>query len=394
MIIRRKTSDLDMVFSSEDFLAGELFTHGQSCIWLVGHSDLAQALLQDVDPHSQLAAMVLNVSYEEFIRRKKEPRFKAARQAAKPVTFGKPGGAGSPTIVMQQRKQGPATPCPGGPSLVDDGDGNLVEGFNGLRFCILMNGAKACGIRKTTFIKKRGRDERIPPTCVECLECAEQISNVWKRQWRENVKYFDFISDCVDCGMRITREMLDRWPHLYEVFEPGQRLAPGEIMQHVSGRVRRIERFTEAANGFFQGLLADITKAAARRASRECYDSTYRIPDDITYWNSKRSSYVGGVSPLYGSRLIGFFHDELFFEHPRSVAPEAADRVSEIMVEEMAVYCPDVAAKAKAEPTLMERWDKRASYLTHDGRLAVWTPEHNSKTCPECLADLAAKRAA
>lgn len=370
------------LFSSEDFKAGELFTHAQSCIWLVGHSDLATALLNDIDPHSALAASVLGMTYDEFIARKKEPACKAGRQAAKPFTFGKPGLMGSAKLVLQQRSQGPDTPCELGPSMIDDGTntGNEVPGYRGLRFCILMRGAKRCGEhpdgRPNKTTKWGGRYSKpIPPTCRACLECADHLGGIWMRQWSENRPYFDFINQAVDRGMEITPEAIERWPWIAEWFEPWHITDPGQIMQHFSGRLRGGLEATNCANGFFQALLADITKRALRRVARECYDRTYRVPAQA-YANSRPSRFGGTTSPLLGSRPIGFFHDELFFEHPESIAPEAAERVSEIMVEEMMYVCQDVAPAVEAPPTLMRRWYKQAE-PTRDssGRLVAWEPK-------------------
>ncbi len=305
--------------------------------------------------------------------------FVVARDGGVPVVvgqcfnFGKPGGMGDVKLVLQQRKQGPDTPCPGGPALVDDGSGkgNLVPGYKGLRFCILMDGATSCGTRKRTMY----RDKRIPPTCEHCIECAARLGDYWKRQWSENQRYFNLISVFVDDGMVITGEALDRWPHLKPWFRPGQQLAPGEIMQHVSGRIRGGTDFCSAANGFFQGLLADIAKSALRRVSRECYDRTVRVPD-MVHPNSIRSEFAGAESPLYGSRVIVFQHDELIAEHPESIAHEAATRISEIMRDEMRWYCPDLADAAKAEPTLMRRWYKGAECVRDaSGRLVPWEPK-------------------
>lgn len=364
------------VFSSEDFKAGELFAHGQSCVWLLGYSDLADALLKNIDPHAALAASVLGVSYDEFVKRKRETKFKYVRQASKPFTFGKPTGMSSQKVVLQNRKQGPNTPCPGGPSIIDDGDGNLVPGYKGMRFCIMMDGASSCGRKKVTKWGKPGREKPISPTCLQCLECAEYLGDAWTQQWRENRPYFNVISDFIDNGMVIKEEALERWPHLREVYSGDQRLAPGEIMQHVSGRIRGGLEFCAAANSFFQALVGDISKSAVRRVSRECLDHTVVVPS-MAHSNSKKSAYGGGPSPLFGSHIIGFFHDELFLEHPESMGHDGATRVSEIMVEEMGYYLPYVASAVEAEPTLMRAWSKNAEKVVDaSGRLIPWEPKH------------------
>lgn len=349
------------VLSSEDFEAGELVTHAQSCLWLVGHSELANALCSGKKVHNALGATMIGLTYDEFMRREKEPKCKDARQAAKPGNFGNPGGMGPVKMVQTQRRQGPDTPHPFGPTTIVLEDGTRVRGYKGLRFCILMDGAEACGLEKRMI----WNDRPIAPTCAHCIECAVRLKRAWLEQWPENTGYFQFINDVLDNGQTITAEMLELWPHLQGWFFAGQQLAPGEVMQHVSGRVRQVNTaktdspYCSAANGYFQALLADAAKAALRRTSRECYDHTVRIPD-IIYSNSARSRYAGGPSPLYGSRVITFQHDEQILEHPESMGHDGAMRTSEIMVEELAKYCPDLAPACKAEPTLMYQWIKGA----------------------------------
>ncbi len=376
----------DWCFSSEDFKAGELVTHSQSCKWRVEFSDLGDVLLskdsrgEAMDPHADLAATVLGVSYDEFITNKKLRRFSDTRQASKPENFGKPGGMGDPKLVLQQRKQGPDTPHHTGPNFIKDEEGNLVPGYKGLRFCILMGGEGPCGRRKIS----EWNDRMYSPMCVECLERAVELGSYWKKRWRESKPYFDLVKKCVDHGQVITWEMLQRWPWLQEYYQAGQRLAPGETMHHWSGRVRGGLSFTEAANGWFQGLLVEITKLAYCRVTRECYDRTVRVPG-MLYENSILSKYEGSYSPLYGSRAPGFFHDEIFATHPTSVGSDAAWRISEIMRDCMRYVCPDYADAAIVDPTLMYAWAKDASKVVHGGRLVPWTPEHNPKTCAECL---------
>ncbi len=365
---------------SVDYDSGELVTHAQSCIWITGASELARALLSGTKPHNALGAKMLGMSYEEFQERVKETLCKNARQAAKPPNFGYPGGMGPVKLVHQQRKQGPDTPHPTGPNWVEDDDGKLVRGYKGLRFCIYMDGAARCGARKITM----WRDHKITPTCEHCVECAVRLKETWLQQWPENKAYFKFINQCVEQGQVITWEMIQRWPHLAEVYSPGTQLAPGEIMQHVSGRIRGGVEYCAGANGFFQGLLGDIAKSALRRVSRECYDRALVVPRQV-HWNSKTSAYGGGESPLYGSRVIVFQHDELIPEFPNDRAHDAAMRVSEIMIDEMRVYCPDLADAAKAPPALMSKWFKGAEPLWLRGgakgpadsndRLIPWAPK-------------------
>lgn len=372
------------VFSSEDFKAGETFTHAQSCLWLLGYSDLGKTLLRGQDPHGSVAANVLGVTYEEWDRRRKEPLFKAARQAAKPFVFGKPTGMSSWKLVLSNRAQGPDTPCEWGPSWIDDPDhpGVKIRGYKGLRFCILMRGNKTCGARKVTQWGKR----KIPPACVDCLEAADELGRIWLRQWAENQSYYDLCDEFVNDGMEITWEMLERWPWLKSIYSPGMQTEPGQVFQHWSGTLRGGCDFTTTCNGFFQVLLADIAKLAYRMVCREAYDRTVKVPSKM-FPNSLVSKYAGITSPLLGSKPIAPFHDEIFAEHPLSMAVDGAMRISEIMRDAFRWVCPDMADGVGADPTIMERWWKSAEpvYRNANGevckpdapgaRLALWKPK-------------------
>ncbi|MGN6108963.1 MAG: hypothetical protein ACTHU0_27905 [Kofleriaceae bacterium] len=393
MTIGRPLDD-GWVLSSQDYKAGELVTWAQVCLWTVGKSDLAFALLNQIDPHAAFAAMMLGIDLKDF-----DKKIKAhgdLRQAAKPWNFSKPGGGGVPTIVMQARKQGEDTPHPDGPSTIDDGSGNPIPGFKGLRFCTIMQGAY-CGGRdgkaKRRTWGSRGRERPITPTCALCLELGQQLEATWRRKWSESTKYHDYTSRCVEHGMVITPEMLERWPWWQEVFRPGQQLDPMQIAQFFSGRIRKVGATAETpfcviSNTLFQGLLADIAKLAQRICVRECYDRTIRVPD-MLFHNSRRSRFAGMESPLVGSKNPAFQHDELIAEHPRSVGHEAAWRISEVMEDCMRYICPDLADAAEVKPTLMDAWFKGAEMVVHNGRLVPWTPEHNPKKCGECAAERA-----
>lgn len=359
------------VFSSEDYEAGELITHGQSCIWICGESALADALVRGLKVHNLLGAQMLGLSYDEFQKRVKETVCKDARQAAKPGNFGFPGGMGPVKMVLQQRKQGPDTPHPSGPTMIQLEDGTPIRGYKGLRFCILMEGADRCG-GPGNMTTKWGREHApIVPTCSRCIACAVKLKEAWLKAWPENHEYFAYINDCCENGQLITDEHLRLWPWLRDFFVPG-RLAPGEIMQHHSGRIRGGTDYCSAANGFFQGLLADAAKSALRRVSRECYDRTVRV-EKLAHENSRVSEFAGGPSPLFGHRPIVFAHDEIITEHPISEATEGALRVSEVMCEELMFYCPDLAPAVAADPALMSRWFKGAAAVWEQGLLDVAT---------------------
>lgn len=125
------------------------------------------------------------------------------------------------------------------------------------------------------------------------------------------------------------------------------------LTQLFSNRIRGNVQYTQAANSMFQGLAADGVKHAMWLISRECY--------------------IDKESPLYGTRMVAFIHDEVLAECPEDRAPEAADRLSALMVEGMKAYLPDVPVKA--EPALMRYWYKDAETVRDSaGRLQIWEP--------------------
>jgi DNA polymerase-1 len=315
------------VLSSTDYQGGELVTHAQSCTWMVGYSAMADALNAGQNLHNRLGAKLAGVSYEHFMAELKTNKFfQLCKQAAKPPNFGFSGGMGAVKLVLQQRKQGPDTAHESGPSWIKGKGGVLVPGYKGLRFCVLIGGESRCGAYKVTQWNNRD----YPPTCRACIEVATELKKKWLRTWPENGPYLRLISQMTKNGHT-------------------------NIVQHVSKRVRGKCGYSDAANGYFQGLLADAAKSALRRISKECY--------------AVRSS------PLYGSRVIVFQHDENILEHPEDVASEGAERVGVIMVEELQAYCPDLAPACVAKPALMYRWEKGAEELRGpDGRLIPWEP--------------------
>ena len=85
--------------------------------------------------------------------------------------------------------------------------------------------------------------------------------------------------------------------------------------------------------------------------------------------------YVEEDSPLFGSRLPGFVHDEFIGETddtPR--AHDAAYEMARLMVEGANIYLPDVQIKmSKMEPLLMRRWSKKAEpRFDENKRLVPW----------------------
>lgn len=182
-----------------------------------------------------------------------------------------------------------------------------------------------CGERKVAAYRGRALQT---PLCYRCVEEASKLRDFYTKTWSEVPKYWDLISRALE-----TSDALD---------------------QFVSGRTRGGLSGPSAANTLFQGLAADGAKLAVRRLTR--------------------AMYLDRESPLYGSRLCVFAHDETIIDIP-DLGPDhvdaAAREQSRIMVEAMKVYIPDV--EVTAEPALMRYWTKDADKKLDDkGRLIPW----------------------
>lgn len=425
------------VFSSVDYAAVELSTLAQVCIWTVGESVLGDAINQGLDPHSFFAARMVGMKYEDFMaRRDAEKALKDKRQAAKacfaadtlvltprgwvpivqvttqdlvwdgeqwvshqgvldqgvrlterfaavaatpdheiltghgwrawsevrtnPSLFQSalasaisPSSSGidectevessslKPRLhVYDLLNAGPrhrfTILTSSGPIIVS----NCNFGFPGmmgaskfvvakrresLRVCELIHRDGKCGSEKALEWKGRPTDY---PLCVRCLEEAEALRNFYLEMWPEVPEFWAWIQANID-------------PH-----DDG-------LVQFISKRRRAGVTGPSGANTMFQGLAADGAKAAVIALTKEMYDD-----------NS---------SPLYGSRLVVFSHDETILEIPEERAHEAAHRQAEVMVAEMKKYVPDV--KVSAAPALMTKWLKDAEPVYNEGRLVPWEPK-------------------
>lgn len=89
------------VFAAADYSGIELRCFAQLCLWYLGFSELAKVLNAGGDPHLEIAAAVLGISYEEAVRRHAEgdDEVYIARQVGKVGNFGFQGGMGVDSFV-------------------------------------------------------------------------------------------------------------------------------------------------------------------------------------------------------------------------------------------------------------------------------------------------------
>ncbi len=166
-------------------------------------------------------------------------------------------------------------------------------------------------------------------TREEQLNKGKWIREVWFETWPEARYYFERVG-----------KMIDR------------KKGYGIIQQLMSMRIRGEVRFTAAANGFFQGRVADAEKEILWRLGVECYTGRETNADGTI--SSRRSV-------LWGSRPVMFLHDEPILEHPEASADERAERQRTIVVETLSKWMPDIPCTSSA--VLMRRWQKGAEPL-------------------------------
>lgn len=178
-----------------------------------------------------------------------------------------------------------------------------------------------CGENKVSHWRKRDLQGSY---CVRCIEEAQKLRDFYTQTWTEIPAYWRIVSD----GLMTT----------------------DTVNQHRSNRVRGGLEGPSAANTLFQGLAAD----GAKRALELMTEEMYLVPS----------------SPLYGSRLSVFAHDETIIDIPDNgpdFVDAAARRQAELMIRGMREFVPDVLVKA--EPALMRHWSKSAeAVLDSNGR--------------------------
>ncbi len=170
---------------------------------------------------------------------------------------------------------------------------------------------------------------------------AKVLREIWFDTFPENRYYFEIVG-----------KMIDR------------KKGYGTVQQLMSKRIRGETRFTAAANGFFQGRVADAMKEILWRLALECYTGRE---------TSKDGGFTGRASVLFGSRPVMFLHDEPILEHPEATAHERGERQRTIVVDTLSRWLPDIPVSSSA--VLSRRWYKGAEPLFVNGRLVPVRPE-------------------
>jgi len=269
------------VYIDSDYETAELCSMSQTCIDLFGYSKMGEAIREGKDLHILTASQILDIGYDDAIRRKKaeDVLVSDARQMSKAFNFGKLGGLGPVKMVLY-----------------------ALNNY-GVYFC--GKGRSPGPAHNARMHHKRDRDSGewvSTGVCEACVQTFMALDAKWLDLYPEMKSYFKHVNN-----------QLGGWGSTTTRVQPR------------SGRVRGGVGYTDYCNAGAQEPTADGATLAAYNVVKECY----AVP---TSW-------------LYGCRPVVFAHDQLLVEAPVDQAPWAAKRLEEVMIESMQVFTPDVPAR-------------------------------------------------
>jgi hypothetical protein len=333
-----------------DFKAIELCTLGAICRRRYGKSVLADILEQGIDPHAYTASMVLGISLDEFMSWKDDPArgetFKDARQNAKPINFGVPGGFGVPSLISFAKAEYKVTLTferarelrrklteeiypEIGRYLSEDSMGLLAIAL-GATSSELWDAFDPEG-RRAEFIP-RGIRKVVGGATVNA-QGKPYTSGYLDRVWGTLQRL---------CRTESLRPLI-------EAREAGPALAMrlfGASAVTMTGRLRNGVSYTQARNTPFQALASDGAKHGLWRLLRE------------------------------GFRSVGFIHDEVLVELPDLggyAALGEAERAEGILCAAMADLVGQGVPIA-VDSALSVCWTKNAERIVDGDRLLPWSP--------------------
>lgn len=328
-----------------DYSAIELVTLAAVCLDRYGWSSLADTIRSGRDPHAYTAALVGGWDYEEVLAGLKAEKaavkaakeaglpkpptpFSDARQKAKPVNFGLPGGLGADSLVTYA-KQNYGVPLSRDEAaalrkkvstevypelalyLADDGPSRMARSLQ----CRPQELASALEIP----IEEEAFGLWLSAEKIIRGEVRKKDGNLYSPYWRQKV--WDGLTRVNNNpALKDRIAQWDAGPDLH-------RRICADVAVTLTGRVRSGLSYTEKRNTPFQGLAADGAKLALWRLWKE------------------------------GHRIVAFIHDEIVTEVDEDRAEAELEAVSRIMSEEMSrVLKSDLPVKVEAH--IAERWGK------------------------------------
>ena len=354
------------VFASIDYAQIELCALGEVQYELFGRSALGDAINAGQDCHVVFAAMLLDIEYDDAIKRYKggDKTLKERRNMAKAFNFGRPGGLAEKTFIQWAAatyrvqiaySEWSTEPLPG---YVRVDPEHLPRSVWVHRIPEDLRARAEADAWKDREGKERRAVFKVPSD----PEGWKRVSMSWLARQGDGSVYCreDTFGSLNAAWLRAYPEMNPYLEHVKQTVHENA----GRIVQLRSNRMRAGCRFTSAANSMFQGLTADGATEALFRVWRECL--------------------TGTTSPLYGSYPVWFVHDEIGLEIPIAKLHDAAFRCSAVMVDTMREFITRV--RVEAEPAAMRRWTKGADAPRYgtDGRLI---PEEDWRIANDRLTD-------
>lgn len=314
------------VFLACDYDKAELVSLAESCLEFVGFSRLGDRLLAGFDPHLDMGAQILGITYDEAVQWKKI------------------GGG----VVRDLEKQIGDFDFPAKPQGSSRLEVQAIIDHLRVRYNVLLTLDQATWLKRLDDIKTfrqmaKAANFGLPgglgaETFVEYAKSnygvvitlgeAKHLKYQWNLMWPEMKDYFRYINTLMDAGI-------------------------GHITQPYSKRVRGHVSYTQMCNSFFQQRTADGAKAAA--------------------WEVTRRQFTVPSSALYGTHMVNFVHDELINEVPEAICHEAGIELREVMIHEFSKFHPKLAKAVRATPVAMNYWSKKAEPVYDDQkRLIPW----------------------
>ena len=317
MIVPKKDHYLLQV----DYSVLELRTLAQVCINLFGKSKMAELFHEGQDLHRYTAAMMLGVTMEQFGDLDPDDQ-KTARQKAKAINFGVPGGMGAKSLSSHAK-------AAYGVDMMEEEAKTLKDQLI---------------YRTYPELSEYLEDDR-KQNLANNLECTRVVVDDSFPGWNDRMDAERIVAGHEESygGRKYSAEDKGQmWKRLSEINESHRlqdillnRVAGIDAIRKIffgptvtlSGRIRGHVNFMQTKNTPFQGLAADGNKLAIFNLIKKGYD------------------------------ICGFVHDEVMVNIPKDCdLNDAVEEVQRIMCESMQEFTPDVPIQTSS--LLADRWYK------------------------------------
>lgn len=330
------------VFLTIDYAALELRTLAAECERRYGESVLADVVRSGVDPHAYTASLLLdmNLGHFEELKESEPVRFKTARQRAKAVNFGVPGGLGAKSLSQYARLNY-------GVELSEEDAEDFRKRFLDVIYPEIGRYMQAdLAEILAQNLRVSMREVRRAWTDDALLAGAKNVVR-GRSMKRDGTPYSErFIDQVWRTLRRLNRDpsLNERLEHEHSGPDLEKRLFSGTVTT-VTGRPRGRATFTQRKNTPFQGMAADGAKMAL--------------------WQLFRA----------GFKVVCFVHDEFVVELPVACDHGAeAERIDLICCRAMEQITGTVPIET--EYAVATCWSKQAELVRDEhGRIQVWRPD-------------------